>query len=98
GLPGETVEQWLNDGYTLEEIQADALTGGWAINTNTGETRYIEEAVMRVAPTHWSIKGDVNICNGQHEITEIDTEAEMKANPAKLTIEAGVEISYETEN
>tara|TARA_R110002050_G_scaffold300792_1_gene472791 strand:+ start:2744 stop:7171 length:4428 start_codon:yes stop_codon:yes gene_type:complete len=97
GLSGETVEQWLNDGYTLEEIQADALTGGWAINTNTGETRYIEEAVMRVAPTHWSIKGVVHIGNGHQEITDIDTVAEMKANPTKLTVGAGVEINPESD-
>ncbi|MDP2548714.1 hypothetical protein [Oceanobacter sp. 4_MG-2023] len=97
GLPGETVEQWLNDGYTLEEIQVDALTGGWAINSSTGETRYIEEAVMRVAPTHWSIKGIVHIGNGHQEITDVDTVAEMKANPVMLTIEAGTELTSEND-
>ncbi len=97
GLAGETVEQWLNDGYTLEEIQVDALTGGWAINSSTGETRYIEEAVMRVAPTHWSIKGIVHIGNGHQEITDVDTVAEMKANPVMLTIEAGTELTSEND-
>lgn len=98
GLPGETVNQWLADGYTLEEIQSNALTGDWAINFLTGETRYIEEAVMRVMPTHWTVKGEIHIGKGHQQITDVAAVADMKANPVTLTIESGTSIEAESDN
>ncbi|MAD43484.1 MAG: hypothetical protein CMI02_08400 [Oceanospirillaceae bacterium] len=93
GRAGETVQQGLAAGRTLSDIQENMPTAGWAIRS--GEVRFIDDAVMRIAPTKWSIKGEVHIGEGHEHLTDLTA---MKENPVMLNIEAGTELSGESEN
>ncbi|MDK2778656.1 MAG: hypothetical protein KYX62_13440 [Pseudomonadota bacterium] len=98
GAALEAYEERINAGDTDAEARQNALTRGWAINRATGEVVYINEPVMSLAPTYWTVKGIVHIGDGNQEITDTNMATEMKTNPATLTIEAGASLTAENES
>jgi len=98
GAAREAYDARIVAGDSDSDARLNSLTSGWAINASTGEEVYIEDAVMELAPTHWTIKGVVHIGNGNQEITDTDTVADMKANPVTFTMELGIELTPETDS
>lgn len=94
------MEEYLSNDSENDEvgISQNVFSSGWAINKASLEERYIEEPIVAAVPAKWTIKGVVHIGNGNQYLADTDTVAEMKANPATLTIGAGVVVSAESDN
>jgi|GEM_PF-1321530 len=97
GLDATAVDEYLaNGGEEADSYNDLTVSAGWMVNRQTGEELYVNDFNRQVEKTSWTIKGIVHIGDGNKEITDIATIAEMKANPVTLTIADGASLTDES--
>jgi hypothetical protein len=96
GLAGEAVASAIEAGET--DMTSVLAPGYIVLGSNTNNIYWIDEPIVPVVPTTWTVKGEIHIGKGHQQITDVAAIADMKANPVTLTIDAGVVLTAESDN
>lgn len=96
GLAGEAVASAIEAGET--DMTSVLAPGYVALGLNGNDIYWIDEPIVPVVPTTWTVKGEIHIGEGHQQITDVAAIADMKANPVTLTIDAGVVLTAESDN